>query len=263
MDLKEFAGQHAAALAADEIRYNVFLAVLRRGLADPEICVRTWSLGRSGCCAIQQQGYGILLGDIRMADAELLARIVAKQDIPSVMGADETARWFVDASRKLGQDFPKLMSQTIQVLDYIPSAPPCDGSARLARADEVDLVYDWFCAFAREALPHEQPQTATEVIQRIEKGRVYIWCVDNQPVSIGCVGRVLDRGVAIAPVYTPPEHRCLGYARAVTAAIVNEVFERGFSFAYLFTDDANLASNRCYAKVGFVPYCKANMYRRD
>jgi predicted GNAT family acetyltransferase len=263
MNLKQFAERHAPALAADEIRHNVLLAVLKLGLHDPSVPVSTWDLGKPGCCAIQQQGRGILLGDVGEADTRDLARIVADQDIPSVMGAGETARWFVEASRNLGRDFPNLMAQTIQVLDHAPSVQPRDGAVRLARQDDVDLVFHWLCDFVTEAVPHDPPPTREEANRRIEESLAYLWCLDDQPVAMSCVGRVLERGVAIAPVYTPPEHRCRGYAGAATGAIVEEVLKRGYRYAYLFTDDSNPASNRCYANIGFRPYCKANMYRRD
>jgi predicted GNAT family acetyltransferase len=67
---------------------------------------------------------------------------------------------------------------------------------------------------------------------------------------------------AIAGVYTPPALRGRGYAAAVTAAVVDSVFAEGRASACLYTDLRNPASNRCYAKIGFKPVCRAWHYLR-
>ncbi|MGI9411206.1 MAG: GNAT family N-acetyltransferase [Hyphomicrobiaceae bacterium] len=262
MDFDEFAAQHYSALAGDEIRHNVLLAILRRRRADPDLHVRVWHFGQPGCCAVQQRGYGIVLAAAKREQVQSLAGDVAKEDIPSVMGPDDTATWFVEASADLGTDYPNMMAQTIHALDHQPRHPNCDGNARLATRDDIGLVLEWLTAFVDEAVPEDQEPTLEDVRQRIEKKRVYLWCVDERPVAMSCVGRQLEAGIAIAPVYTPPELRRRGYAGAATAEIVEQALRRGYRFACLFTDDSNPAATRCYANIGFRPYCKSNMYRK-
>ncbi|MGI9424649.1 MAG: hypothetical protein ACR2PA_15750, partial [Hyphomicrobiaceae bacterium] len=131
MDFKAFTERHYAALSGDEVRHNVLLAILKRGQNDPDLAVRTWNLGQPGCCAVQQHGYGIVLGDVDREAAEMLAREVDGENIRSVMGPDDTARWFVEAARGLGIDYPNVMAQTIHVLDHQPKPPNCDGKVRL------------------------------------------------------------------------------------------------------------------------------------
>ena len=262
MDLAAFDEFHRPALAADEVRHNVLLSVLNRALSDPDCEVRLWSLGPPGVCAAQQSGYGVLLGNVSQTEAEQLASDVRDLNIPSVMGTDEAADWFVAASKPLGIDFPHLMDQTIYILDTSPSAPDVPGAARLATADDTQCVLDWFAAFRQEAVPDDPAPTRKEVETRIRNKRVTLWCVDDRPVSMCCVGRVLEKGVAIAPVYTPPQDRCNGYAAAATAATVDQVLERGYQLAYLYTDNTNPASNRCYQNIGFKPYCRSRHYRR-
>ena len=262
MEFDEFVSHHYTALADDEIRHNVLLAIMRRRKANPDLQVRIWHLGPPGSCAIQQPGYGIVLGALDREQTQALARDVVNEDFPSVMGPDMSATWFVEASAGLGTDYPNVMAQTIHAIDHQPRHPACDGHARLATGDDVNLVLDWLAAFVDEAVPEDQPPTLDDVRQRIERQRVYLWCADEHPVAMSCVGRQLDAGIAIAPVYTPPGLRRRGYAGAATAAIVEETLRRGYRFACLFTDDSNPASTRCYANIGFRPYCKANMYRK-
>ena len=262
MDFDEFSAFHYAALARDEIRHNVILAILKRRRLDPDLHVRTWQLGGPGACAVQQQGYGIVLGAVDRKQSRTLAHEVAGDAIPSVLGPDETAKWFVAASTEVGENFPNLMAQTIHVLDHDPRHPLCAGNARLATSADAERILEWMKAFVDEAVPEDQPPTLADVGQRIEKQRVYLWCVDDEPVAMSCVGRQLEAGIAIAPVYTPPMFRRRGYAGAATAAIVTEVRRRGLRFACLYTDDRNSAAVRCYANIGFRPHCKSNLYRK-
>lgn len=263
MDFDAFAAQHYPALARDEARYNLLLAILKRGMRDAPHSIRFWSLGGPGCCAVQQAGFGIVLGAVDRASAEALAREVAPEDIQSVMGSDDTAQWFVREAARLGTHYPSVMTQTIRVIDHPPVHPGCDGAARLATEADVIRVLEWLQAFVKEAVPEDKLPTLHDASQRIANGRVYLWCLDERPVAMSCVGRQLDNGVAIAPVYTPPGHRCRGFAGAATAAIVDEVLARGNRYACLFTDDSNPASIRCYAKIGFRPHCKANRFQRQ
>lgn len=52
-------------------------------------------------------------------------------------------------------------------------------------------------------------------------------------------------------MWTPPEHRCNGYAAAVTAHVCAEAFAAGASACTLFTDAANATSNGVYTRLGF------------
>ena len=242
MKFEEFSALHYAALARDEIRHNVILSILKRRKNDPDLQARTWHLGVPGACAVQQNGYGIVLGAVDREQARALALEVVGDSIPSVLGPDDTAKWFVEASADVGESFPDLMAQTIHVIDHLPRHLSCEGVSRLASSADAERVLEWMKAFVDEAVPHDQPPTLEDVRQRIDKQRVYFWCVDDKPVAMSCVGRQLEAGIAIAPVYTPPAFRRRGYAGAATAAIVAEVLRRGQRFACLYTDDSNAAA---------------------
>jgi predicted GNAT family acetyltransferase len=44
--------------------------------------------------------------------------------------------------------------------------------------------------------------------------------------------------------------------------VVERLFAEGKTAACLFTDVRNPMSNRCYANIGFAPYCDAWLYLR-
>jgi predicted GNAT family acetyltransferase len=59
--------------------------------------------------------------------------------------------------------------------------------------------------------------------------------------------------VRIAPVYTPPEHRCCGYGAAATAAVSQTAVDAGAQEVVVFTDLANPASNTIHQRIGYQP----------
>lgn len=67
MDLQEFARTHLPALDADEVRFNVQIAVLNAAVKDPPPGLAFWTLGAPGHCAIQSPGRAILLGNLDKA----------------------------------------------------------------------------------------------------------------------------------------------------------------------------------------------------
>ncbi len=263
MDIETFFDMHYATLASDEVRHNVLLNILRRARDNPDGGIRFWGLERAGACAMQQPGFGIVLGDVTAQEASTLAQRLRDEAYLSVMGTGQTAAQFVAAARTHGHTFDKVMCQTIHLLDQEPLRPEVAGHAQLATESDVDVVDAWLTAFSDEAVPEDPPRPPGDAARRIADERVFLWWRDDRPVAMSCLARMHDAGFAIAPVYTPPEARCQGYAGAATAALIEQMYGRGYKFAYLFTDDSNPASNRCYAKLGFRPYCDAAIHHRS
>ena len=86
---------------------------------------------------------------------------------------------------------------------------------------------------------------------------------NGRPVSVAALARRLPNTAAIAPVYTPPEHRTRGYGGSITAAVAERLLSEGKRTVCLYTNLRNPASNRCYAKIGFRAYCDSWHYLRD
>src|SRR5581483_11258909 len=88
------------------------------------------------------------------------------------------------------------------------------------------------------------------VAERLARGALWIWD-DSGPVTmVGWAGPVA--GVArVGPVYTPPEHRCRGYATTATAAVSRLILDGVADTCMLFTDLANATSTKIYAEIGY------------
>lgn len=260
MKIDEFADYHGKALASDDMRYCQVLSALRHAGMDRENSARLWTLGRPGACAVQCHGQEIVLGNVTPEDIRQLADSLGDHEFPGVVGPDDTARWFADAVKPDGIEFTTTESQTLHVIDHEPVSPNTVGAPRLASSDDGDLFHDWLNAFILEAFPHGKAVPRDAAHERVKNKQVFLWCVDGRAVAMSCPGQVLQSGVGIAPVYTKPSQRCRGYAGAVTAHVVNQIIDRGYKHAFLYTDDDNPASNRCYEKIGFRPYCKSRHY---
>lgn len=84
--------------------------------------------------------------------------------------------------------------------------------------------------------------------------------VDGEVVSIANAVRPQIKGICISGVYTPPEFRRKGYARALVAEVSKEMLSRGFELTNLFTDLANPTSNKIYQEVGYEAVCDYRQY---
>jgi uncharacterized protein len=87
-----------------------------------------------------------------------------------------------------------------------------------------------------------------------------LWYDDGKPVSFAGYGNPTPNGCRVGPVYTPPEHRGKGYASACTAALSQELLDRGCKFVFLFTDLQNPTSNHIYQVIGYEPVSDFDEY---
>ena len=260
MDLQEFAHFYLPALEADEIRFNVQIAALIAAVTDTPAGFAYWTLGAPGHCAIRSPGRAILLGKLDKAECQKLAEETISDISTGAVGADDTAHWFASYVASMGANFAPPIPQRIHVLEGPPRYPGAAGAARPATAADALLLFEWLTAFHQEAVPHDSVPQMEHAEKSAGSGRYLFWTVDGEPVSMAAISRRLSRTAAIAPVYTPPEHRCRGYAGSVTAAVAERIFAEGKTAACLYTDLRNPMSNRCYAKIGFVPYCDSWHY---
>jgi RimJ/RimL family protein N-acetyltransferase len=137
------------------------------------------------------------------------------------------------------------------------------GQLRGRRIAEEDLeqIVRWQVAFAVECLHDEEgpslhASSRTSVQHKLEEG--HLWVVEKRtaegayiPVGTSGFNAALREAVQIGPVYTPPELRRRGYARAVVAASLLDARAEGVRTAILFTAEDNLPAQKAYAALGF------------
>ena len=116
------------------------------------------------------------------------------------------------------------------------------------------LLFQWRKAYEIEALAaidNQNLDTLVEsFIKKVLKNEDYwVLFVDDNPVCLSGFSVALSDIVQIGGVWTPPDHRCKGYARTLLALTLVKARERGIEKAILFTDSA--AAAKAYEAVGF------------
>lgn len=263
MDLAEFIALHRPALETREVCENLILGLLHRFEAKPDPALRLWTLGEAGQCAMKTPGRGLILsGASSKEQCRRFAAQTAALDYPSVAGTGETAKWFVAKAEELGLAFGNNKAMRIHELTRPPLRPEVPGQAREATLADASLVHSWVLAFIAEADTQDPEPALQETEESVGNGKHWLWTVGDKPVALAALNRRTARCGSIGPVYTPPPFRSQGFGGAITAAVVDRIFASGKHTACLYTDLANPASNRCYARLGFKPVCDSWSFQR-
>ncbi len=139
---------------------------------------------------------------------------------------------------------------------------PVPGGLRAATEDDVELVMEWFGAFMgdadeqagrpRGASAHEVPDRA-EMLRRLRAGSLWFWVTGaRKRVHLTGISPPSFGVARVGSVYTPPAQRGRGWASNAVAEVSRRIQAEG-ARACLFTDQANPASNKIYAALGYRP----------
>ncbi|WP_370152987.1 GNAT family N-acetyltransferase [Ferrovibrio sp.] len=137
-------------------------------------------------------------------------------------------------------------------------APLQDGRLHCRPAAVPDLTllagwrFDFDVAMNGAAETAAARADAQEAVERwVAEGSQFVLCDGNRPVAGCCFNARLPDMVQIGNVWTPPELRGRGHARAVVAGALQHAQRLGATEAILFTGDDNLAAQRAYVALGF------------
>jgi uncharacterized protein len=260
-------------LLESEARHNLLLGIAGTLRDHPSVYRehRLWVVEDGDLvvgAALQTPPFNIVVAEPR-ADGALLALADALADegteLPGVTAAVPEVDSFADAwESRSGCPRRRRMAQGVYRLTKVYPPHEVSGRARVATANDRDLLVSWVRAFADEALEGvEAPVRSAEhtVDERIAEGSggFMLW-EDDEPVSLAGWGGRTPNGVRIGPVYTPPPRRGRGYGRAITAAVSAEQLAGGRQFCFLYTDLANPTSNRIYVDIGYERVCDSVDY---
>jgi GNAT superfamily N-acetyltransferase len=196
--------------------------------------------------------------------AQLAPLVSAGRKLAGILGPWKQA---LDAQEALGLDGAHhklrsretLMSLALDKLQL--PAPMLQGQklhCRLATADDQELLIQWRQEFSFESLGETPSQTvaqtcAAEVARWIAEQNQFLLTEDGRPVSGCCFNARLPDAVQIGNVWTPPQYRSRGYARAVVAGALDRARRLGADQGVLFAPEGNAAALTAYAAVGFTP----------
>ena len=149
--------------------------------------------------------------------------------------------------------------EVLFVLDLNELASPdpatCGGvTCRPPLPSERDTLCAWRTAYEIECLgrqdsPELRARSEQWIDAQLEEAVIWAAELHGQPVSLSAFNAALPDIVQLGGVYTPPELRGRGYAKAVVAHSVRVGRDRGANRAVLFT--SNPSAVRTYEAVGF------------
>ena len=217
---------------------------------------------RVAMVAVRTPPWRIVLGEIDDPGVlpyliDDLADAPAGQALPGVMGPDPGVETFATAwAERTGQRTTVSMRERSFKLERVLPVPRPPGAMRPATESDRPLLAEWLLAFAAEAVPDDPPIDPQPMIDRYLAGGprgLRLWDDNGRVVSLAGFGGPTPNGIRVGPVYTLPEFRNRGYARALVADLSAERLAAGRRFCFLFTDLENPTANRIYQEIGYEP----------
>ena len=139
-------------------------------------------------------------------------------------------------------------------------APLLDGrvTCRNGRPEDCSLLTDWRALYGAEISGEIETaairQRNRDMVERyIANGEQWVLEAAGTPVAASTFNARLADTVQIGGVWTPPDLRGRGYARAVVGGALLAAHATGTSRAVLFTPEDNHAAQRAYESLGFRP----------
>lgn len=247
-------------LMRNEAANNLIMGAIRRRLshsdgergymatvitADQIIAVADWQLR-----------HRVLLASDSTAAIKLLAQDMADQRCEpiSVVGAQENVLTFALIWQDLtGCGYRQRFQLREHRLTALPVLPEVSGRMRFSTANDRTLLWRWMQAFIQELRMVDDPEVLKPVFLRsVEEAKLALW-EQEEIVAMAGFRAIADDAARIGPVFTPPEHRRLGYAGALVAHLSHWLLDYGNRVCYLSTDVSNPTSNAIYRRIGYEP----------
>lgn len=188
-------------------------------------------------------------------------RSEANRKIQGLVGDRGQVDWLADylGYKECRMDSPETLF-TLDLDNLVEPAQLSDPAleCRLSTEDDLDTLVPWREAYNIEAMSAEPGeanyQKARGMIETdIKNGVGYVLTLSGRPVAMSCFNALVGSMVQVGGVYTPPELRGRGYARAVVAASLIRARCDGARRAVLFTGLDNVAARQAYLALGFRP----------
>jgi predicted GNAT family acetyltransferase len=188
------------------------------------------------------------------------------ESLPGVLGPTSKVEEFVGAwEAATGARGRRALAERIFRAHGVTAPDGVPGRMRAFEDSDRELAIRWMGEFVAEALPDSPPEPSEDFVARRQAdpdGGLVFW-EESEPVSLAGFGGRTPNGIRVGPVYTPPEQRRRGYGSALTAALTQQLLDRGRRFCFLFTDLANPTSNNIYQRIGYRPVSDVDQWAFD
>jgi len=195
-------------------------------------------LQQAVCTAVQHSRRGVIGFSGPVAQIQAARAVLGLEHMPAQL--EETESLF-------GLQLSELLVPRALQTGQLQVRPPLP-------AERATLL-DWRIAFDVESLGATRDEAARDdtaarhLDAQIAEGNAWVAVLAGTPVSFSAFNAVLPDIVQLGGIFTPPEQRGHGYARASVAGALLAAEQRGVTRAVLFTKNPNAV--RSYEAVGF------------
>lgn len=169
--------------------------------------------------------------------------------LPGVRGDAATASAFAGAwaERRSARVVPVRMLRLYEAR-RLRSSPQAPGRFRQAVEADRDVIVRWTPELQLElGEPMADPREVVD--RRLALGQFWLW-EHGGAVSMAAASEPANGVVRVQMVFTPPEHRNLGYASACVGALSRRILDAG-DRCILYTDLANPTPQSVYRRLGY------------
>lgn len=268
-DPNEFLQLVGDLLAQNETKNNLILGLAVRlkqnlrsfGEASPLMALVQDGFGNIAAAAVITPPFPVVVycEPLNQAALEALVGFLAASEwqVTGVNGIDVVSDAFARIwQEKTGQASRIMVRMRAYELRSVVQVEYPSGGMRLAKPHEAQVAADMINAMGDEVVSGPRRiVTAESQISQIESGNVFFWEDAGKIVAVTIANRPQIKGICLSGVYTLPQQRKKGYARALVAEVSKELLQRGYELTNLFTDLSNPTSNKIYQEVGYQPVC--------
>jgi uncharacterized protein len=272
----EFLKKYGAYLQQHEAEHNLMLSLCQsaeqRMARGEKYDIRFTTLSNDDgivMATVQTPPHNLVLSRATQDDVEPLIETLAGQQarFPGIVGPSDIAGAFADKwLGRTGQKSVDYMDQIIYSLAKVQMPPPINGALRPARPEEAKTVAQWIRGFSQDALPKSEQVSEADALKKAEEvvraGRMFVWSLEGKPVAQAAFSGT-SSVARINMVYTPPENRGHGYAKAIVAHLSQQQLDAGKKMCCLYADARNPVSNSMYRKIGYEFVGRSSLYVLD
>jgi GNAT superfamily N-acetyltransferase len=239
----------------DEVQYNLVHRICETGSST---CLKT-SDGKM--IYAQSQGHnawlwisGNVTDDKRKVLMQELVGNIKGFTLPGISGDPQTAEMFAKIySEANGIQYHLHMMLESYSCPKVKKPLDVRGTIQQATRQNVEIVAEFMAGFSEGAYgvsvdPISQISAAEGAVGA---GNLYLWMVEDRPVSMATIAHRSARHARINAVFTPPALRKKGFASAIVAELCS-ILERENITPMLYADMKNPDANKVYKNIGFV-----------